>query len=44
VAVGSHGPKNAALLAGEILALSDASLEKKLLAYRRELNDAPTTV
>jgi phosphoribosylaminoimidazole carboxylase PurE protein len=44
VAVGSPGPKNAALLAAEILALADEALAKKLLDYRKELNEAPTTV
>jgi len=37
VAVGSHGAKNAALLAAEMLALSDESLKIKLLEYRAEL-------
>ncbi len=37
VAIGSHGAKNAALLAVEILALSDDELKGKLKAHRREL-------
>jgi 5-(carboxyamino)imidazole ribonucleotide mutase len=37
VAVGSHGVKNAAILAVEILALSDTGLKAKLEDYRREL-------
>jgi len=37
MAVGSHGAKNAALLAVEILALSDTGLKDKLEEYRREL-------
>lgn len=37
VAIGSHGAKNAALLAVEILALSDKALTEKLKAYRKEL-------
>ncbi|MEE9554664.1 MAG: 5-(carboxyamino)imidazole ribonucleotide mutase [candidate division Zixibacteria bacterium] len=37
VAIGSHGAKNAALLAVEILALSDDDLKGKLKEYRREL-------
>ena len=37
VAIGSHGAKNAALLAIEILALSDDNLKGKLKAYREEL-------
>jgi len=37
VGVGSHGPKNAAVLAAEILGLSDAALLKKLHAYREGL-------
>jgi len=37
MAIGSHGARNAALLAIEILALSDDGLKKKLEAYRREL-------
>ena len=37
MAVGSHGAKNAALLAIEILALSDSALKVKLEAYRKEL-------
>jgi 5-(carboxyamino)imidazole ribonucleotide mutase len=37
MAVGPHGAKNAALLAVEILALSDTELKAKLEEYRREL-------
>lgn len=34
VGVGSHGPKNAAVLAAEILALSDDSIGERLRRYR----------
>jgi len=37
MAVGSHGAKNAAVLAAEILALKDDSLKAKLKSYRDEL-------
>jgi 5-(carboxyamino)imidazole ribonucleotide mutase len=37
MAIGSHGAKNAAILAAEILALGDDSLKAKLKAYRDEL-------
>ena len=37
MAIGSHGARNAALLAVEILALSDGELKAKLEEYRREL-------
>ena len=37
VAIGEAGAKNAALLAVEILALSDSSLHKKLMRYRQDL-------
>jgi phosphoribosylaminoimidazole carboxylase PurE protein len=37
VAVGSHGAKNAAILAAQILALSDEKLKKKLKRYKAEL-------
>jgi 5-(carboxyamino)imidazole ribonucleotide mutase len=37
VAIGLHGANNAAILAIEILALSDDNLREKLLAYRREI-------
>ena len=37
MSIGSHGAKNAALLAVEILALSDNALKVKLKAYRKEL-------
>ena len=39
VAVGKAGAKNAALLAIEILALSDLKLREKLLAYRRRMSE-----
>jgi 5-(carboxyamino)imidazole ribonucleotide mutase len=38
VAIGSHGAKNAAVLAVEILALKDDSLKEKLKSYREELS------
>lgn len=37
VGLGSHGPKNAAVLAAEILALSDDSLRDKLRRFREGL-------
>jgi len=37
VAVGSAGAENAAILAAQILALSDASLGDKLVAFKKEL-------
>jgi 5-(carboxyamino)imidazole ribonucleotide mutase len=37
VAVGSHGAKNAALLAVEMLAIADGNLAQKLREYRQEL-------
>jgi len=37
MAVGSHGAKNAAVLAAEILALKDDSLKARLKSYRDEL-------
>lgn len=37
MAIGAHGAKNAALLAVEILALSDDVLKAKLIEYRKEL-------
>jgi 5-(carboxyamino)imidazole ribonucleotide mutase len=37
VAVGGGGPRNAGLLAVEILALADPSLQQKLVAFRRKL-------
>ncbi len=37
MSIGSHGAKNAALLAIEILALSDSALKDNLKAYRKEL-------
>jgi len=37
VAVGKAGARNAAVLAAEILALSDGGIRKRLLAYRREM-------
>lgn len=39
VGVGSNGAKNAAVLAAEILALSDESVASKLSAYRDELRN-----
>jgi len=40
VAIGKSGAKNAAILAAEILALSDSSLRKKLKIFKRELAGA----
>jgi 5-(carboxyamino)imidazole ribonucleotide mutase len=37
VGLGSHGAKNAAVLAAEILALSDPSIHERLLRYRAGL-------
>ena len=37
VAVGSHGAKNAAILAAQILALSDHELKKRLQRFKAEL-------
>jgi 5-(carboxyamino)imidazole ribonucleotide mutase len=37
VGVGSHGPKNAAVLAAAILALSDGAVRAKLERYRESL-------
>jgi 5-(carboxyamino)imidazole ribonucleotide mutase len=37
VGIGSHGPKNAVLLALEILSLSDAGILKDLESYRKKL-------
>lgn len=39
VAIGGGGPRNAGLLAVQILALGDAKLQNKLTAFRRELTD-----
>ncbi len=39
VGVGSGGPRNAGLLAVQILALSDAALEAKLEAFKQKLVD-----
>jgi 5-(carboxyamino)imidazole ribonucleotide mutase len=39
VAVGGGGPRNAGLLAVEILALSDDKLQEKLVAFRHKLAD-----
>lgn len=36
VAIGSTGAKNAAILAAEIIALSDSKLKKKLVDYRKK--------
>lgn len=38
VGVGSHGPKNAALLTVAILALTDVALHDKLVQYREKLS------
>jgi len=37
MAIGSHGAKNAAILAVEILALKDDALKAKLISYREKL-------
>jgi phosphoribosylaminoimidazole carboxylase PurE protein len=37
VAIGSWGASNAALLAAEIIALSDEAVKKRLLAYKAQL-------
>ncbi|OGC89290.1 MAG: 5-(carboxyamino)imidazole ribonucleotide mutase [candidate division Zixibacteria bacterium RBG_16_48_11] len=37
VAVGSHGARNAAILAAQILALSDEKLKRRLKRYKAEL-------
>jgi phosphoribosylaminoimidazole carboxylase PurE protein len=37
MAIGAAGATNAAVLAAEILALSDPAVKKKLIAYRRKL-------
>jgi 5-(carboxyamino)imidazole ribonucleotide mutase len=37
VAVGGGGPRNAGLLAVQILALGDANLQEKLVAFKRKL-------
>lgn len=37
MAIGSHGARNAALLAIEILALSDNGLKTKLMEFRRQM-------
>jgi 5-(carboxyamino)imidazole ribonucleotide mutase len=39
VGVGSNGSKNAAVLAAEILALSDDAVAEKLAAYREEMRN-----
>jgi 5-(carboxyamino)imidazole ribonucleotide mutase len=39
VAIGSWGAANAAILAAQILALSDAALAERLATYRRALSD-----
>ena len=39
VGVGSHGPKNAAILAAEILALADDATRDKLTQYRERLRN-----
>lgn len=40
VAVGSPGPKNAAILAAEMLALADDSVHARLLDFRKRLNES----
>ena len=40
LAIGSAGAKNAALLAGAILALSDDKIRKKLLGFRKKQTEA----
>jgi phosphoribosylaminoimidazole carboxylase PurE protein len=40
VAVGSPGPKNAALLAASMLGLADESIHQKLKAYRKKLSES----
>ena len=40
MSMGSHGAVNAALFAAAILALSDADIEHRLLAYRKAQTDA----
>jgi phosphoribosylaminoimidazole carboxylase PurE protein len=40
VAIGKAGAQNAGVLAAQILAIKDASLNKKLIAYRRSLAEA----
>ncbi len=39
VGVGSHGPKNAAVLAAQMLALSDKNVHAKLVEYRKKLSE-----
>jgi len=39
-AIGSHGAKNAAILAAEILALNDEDIKAKLLDLRKEMAEA----
>jgi phosphoribosylaminoimidazole carboxylase PurE protein len=39
VGIGPQGPKNAALLAAQILALSDEAVHSKLAAYRKKLSE-----
>jgi len=43
VAVGMGGPRNAGLLAVQILATSDESLQKRLLAFKQELTEKIAT-
>jgi 5-(carboxyamino)imidazole ribonucleotide mutase len=40
MAIGKAGAQNAAYLAAQILALSDAKLRKKLVGRRREMAEA----
>jgi len=39
VGVGSHGPKNAAILTAEMLAIGDESLRERLKKYRQKLSE-----
>jgi len=39
MAIGMHGAKNAAILAARILALEDTEIAKKLVEYRRSLEE-----
>ena len=39
VGLGGGGPRNAGLLAGEILALCDVGLQEKLVAFKQELTE-----
>ncbi|MBM3214572.1 5-(carboxyamino)imidazole ribonucleotide mutase [Candidatus Poribacteria bacterium] len=39
LAIGSHGARNAGILAAQILALSDDALAEKLVAYKKSLEE-----